>query len=102
MIRDLRIYAQAFEGTVKQYRDNTDLEVDAIVETDDGRWGAFEIKLGTGKIPEAVASLTKFRDRIDTTKSGAPAVLGVIVGSGYGYVRPEDNIHVIPIGALAP
>ena len=28
-------------------------------------------------------------------------VLGVIVGTGYGYVRP-DGIAVIPIGALAP
>jgi hypothetical protein len=28
-------------------------------------------------------------------------VLGVIVGSGYGYVR-DDGIHVIPVGALSP
>jgi len=100
VVRDLRVYAQAFDGQVKQYRDNKDLEVDAIVETDDGRWGAFEIKLGTGRIDEGVESLTKFHKKVDTAKCGEPAVLGVIVGSGYGYVR-DDGIHVIPVGALA-
>jgi uncharacterized protein len=38
---------------------------------------------------------------VDTAKRGKPAALGVIVGTGYGYVR-EDGIHVIPIGSLAP
>jgi len=100
VVRDLRVYAQAFDGRVKQYRDNKDLEVDAIVETNDGRWGAFEIKLGSSRVDEGVESLTKFHKKIDTAKAGEPAVLGVIVGSGYGYVR-DDGIHVIPIGALA-
>jgi uncharacterized protein len=101
VVRDLRIYAQAFDGRVKQYRDNKGVEVDAIVETDDGRWAAFEIKLGPGRVEEAAASLGAFARKIDTAKSGAPSVLGVITGSGYGYVR-DDGIHVIPIGALGP
>ncbi|MHB1538371.1 MAG: hypothetical protein ACYCUM_04730 [Solirubrobacteraceae bacterium] len=42
-----------------------------------------------------------FARRIDTQRSGAPATLGVIVATGYGYVRP-DGIAVIPIGALRP
>lgn len=101
VVRDLRVYAQAFEGSVKQYRDNKGVEVDAIVETDDGRWGAFEIKLGQGRVDDAVKSLQAFAAKVDTVKSGAPSVLGVIIGSGYGYVR-ADGIHVIPIGALGP
>jgi predicted AAA+ superfamily ATPase len=101
VIRDLRIYAQAFDGRVKQYRDNKGVEVDAIVETDDGRWAAFEIKLGQGRIQEAVDSLRRFMAKVDMTKSGTPSALGVITGSGYGYVR-DDDIHVIPIGALGP
>jgi uncharacterized protein len=40
------VYAQAFDGRVKQHRDNKGVEVDAVVETDDGRWAAFEVKLG--------------------------------------------------------
>ena len=99
VIRDLRIYAQTFDGHVKQYRDNKDLEVDAIVQTNDGRWAAFEVKLGPGRVQQGADSLEKFHAKVDTTQHGEPAVLGVIVGSGYGYVR-SDGIHVIPIGAL--
>jgi uncharacterized protein len=101
VIRDLRIYAQQIEGSVLQYHDNTGLEVDAIVETADGRWGAFEIKLGGKLIDEGASNLTTFVNRIDTRKSGAPAIAAVITGTGYGYVR-EDGIAVVPIGALAP
>lgn len=101
VVRDLRVYAQAADATVLQYRDNTDLEVDAIVETADGRWAAFEVKLGPGLIDEGAATLLRFAERVDTTKCGRPVVLGVIVGTGYGYVR-DDGIAVIPIGALCP
>ena len=101
VIRDLRVYAQGIAGTVLQYRDNTGLEVDAIVETADGRWGAFEIKLGGRLVEEGASNLTTFVNRVDTAKPGKPAIVGVITGTGYGYVRP-DGIAVIPIGALAP
>ena len=33
VIRDLRVHAQAGDANVYQYRDNTGLEIDAIVET---------------------------------------------------------------------
>lgn len=101
VVRDLRIYAQAFDGVVRHYRDNTGLEVDAIVETGDGRWAAFEVKLGHAQVDAAAAQLLKFRDRIDTSVCGAPAMLGVIVATGVGYLRPDD-VAVIPIGALGP
>lgn len=102
VVRDLRIYGQANDAQVMHYRDNTDLEVDAIVEARDGRWAAFEVKLGgEERIEEAAANLLTFADRIDTAKSGAPARLGVIVATGYGFVR-EDGIAVIPLGTLAP
>lgn len=101
VIRDLRIYAQLSGGTVLQYRDNTGLEVDAVIETADGRWSAFEIKLGTGRIDEAAASLRKFANRVDTDRAGDPGLLGVIVGNGYGYMR-DDGVSVLPLGALGP
>lgn len=101
VVRDLRVYAQATDASVFQYRDSDGLEVDAIIEAHDGRWAAFEIKLGFGQVEEAAASLRKFAGRIDTSRCGPPAALGVIVGSGYGY-RREDGVHVIPIGALGP
>jgi hypothetical protein len=101
VVRDLRVYAQASDAQVMQYRDNTGLEVDAIVETVAGRWAAFEVKLGPGLVDEGAATLLRFADRVDTSRSGLPSVLGVIVGSGYGYVR-GDGVAVIPIGALCP
>jgi uncharacterized protein len=100
VVRDLRVYSQPLDGAVFHYRDQSNLEVDAIVDTGD-RWAAFEVKLGPGQVDAAAASLTRFAERIDTEKRGEPVLLGVIVGSGYGYVRP-DGIHVIPVGALGP
>ena len=101
VIRDLRIYAQAAEAEVLQYRDNTGLEVDAIIQAGDGRWAAFEVKLGAARVDEGAASLLKFVERVDLDRCGKPSALGVIVSDGYGYVR-EDGISVIPIGALGP
>lgn len=101
VVRDLRIYAQAADAQVSQYRDSGGLEVDAIVEASDGRWMAFEVKLGHAQIDDAAANLTRFAARIDTTNSGDPALLGVIVATGYGY-RRNDGVAVIPIGALGP
>jgi predicted AAA+ superfamily ATPase len=99
VIRDLRVYAQAQDAQVLHYKDNTDLEVDAIVERADGAWAAFEIKLGTNYIEQAAANLRKFAERVDTTRCGTPRVLAVITAVGLGY-RREDGIQVIPIGAL--
>lgn len=101
VVRDLRVYAQANDGVVRHYRDNTGLEVDAIVETAAGGWAAFEVKLGQKLIDDAAAKLLTFAERIDTAVCGRPAALAVVVATGYGYVRP-DGVAVIPIGALAP
>ncbi len=101
VVRDLRVYSQAGRGEVRQFLDNKGLEVDAIVESD-GRWGAFEIKLGGEEnIEVAAANLLKFTGEVDTSRSGKPAVLGVIVAGGYGYAR-NDGVQVIPITALGP
>ena len=101
VVRDLRIYAQANDAEVLHYRDNTGLEVDAIVQAADGRWAAFEIKLGPGRVDEGARNLLKFADRVDQAVCGAPSSLGVIVATGYGYQRP-DGVGVIPVTALGP
>ncbi len=99
VVRDLRVYAQASGASVYHYRDNTGLEVDAIVDAGPGRWAAFEIKLGASRVDEGARTLLKLADRVDTDRCGKPAALGVIVGSGYGYARP-DGVGVIPVGGL--
>lgn len=101
VVRDLRVYSQAWRGRVVQFLDNKGLEVDAIVEFDTG-WAAFEIRLGGERpIEEAAGNLLKFAREVDTERSGEPAALGVIVSGGYGYAR-QDGVQVIPIAALGP
>ncbi len=101
VVRDVRVYADAADAAVYHYRDSDDLEIDIIVEARNGTWGAFEVKLGTGQVDQAAASLRRFAAKVDTEKVGAPAVLGVITANGYGLTRP-DGVVTIPIGALGP
>ena len=101
VIRDLRVYSQGLDGEVFHYRDDYGLEVDAIVQLRDGRWGAIEIKLGEGQVEQAAATLQRFAAQIDGSRSGSPAFLAVICGRGFGYRRP-DGVVVVPIGALGP
>lgn len=44
--RDLKIYAESFNAGVYHYQDYKHNEIDAVVELEDGRWCAFEIRLG--------------------------------------------------------
>jgi predicted AAA+ superfamily ATPase len=101
VVRDLRVLSQPLDGRVLHYRDNYGVEVDAIVQLADGRWGAFEVKLGSGEVDAAAASLLRFRRQIDTTRCGEPAVLGVICGTGFTY-RRDDGVAVIAVGSLGP
>jgi len=95
------VYAQAVDARLFACRDETGLEADAVIEMPDGRWAAFEVKLGHGDVKTAAARLIKLRDRVDPRLAGEPLALGVITATGYGYMR-EDGIAVIPIGALGP
>ncbi len=101
VIRDLRVLSQPLEGEVFHYRDDYGIEVDAIVQLIDGRWGAIEIKLGEGQVDQASANLKRFGEQIDSERSGPPLFLAVICGKGFGYRRP-DGVLVVPIGALGP
>ena len=101
VVRDLRIYAQPLGGRVFHYHDNTGLEADAIVETRDGGWAAFEVKLGRRDIEKAAEALLKLQDRVDPKRHGRPIALAVITADAYGIRRP-DGVWEIPVRALAP
>ena len=101
VVRDLRVYAQAADADVYHYREDGRLEVDAVVQAREGRWAAFEVKLGPKLVDDAARKLLRLAERVDQDLVGPPRALGVIVASGYGYVRP-DGVGVIPIGALGP
>lgn len=98
---DLQIYAESSGGSLYHYRDDADREVDAIVEAEDGSWGAFEIKLGAGQIDDAAKHLLKMRDLFES-KGSAPDVLCVLSGlSSLAYQR-SDGVFVVPITSLGP
>lgn len=101
VVRDLRVYAQAADATVFHYREKDGLEVDAIVEDDEGRWAAFEVKLGKRGIQEGTANLAKVANRMKGSSYGEPAALAVVVPNGYGAV-PKGQVGVVPVATLGP
>jgi predicted AAA+ superfamily ATPase len=98
VIRDLRIYSQHIDGNVSHYRDSSGLEADAVIQLDDGRWGAIEVKLGLQNVDDAARNLIKLEKLVEKNK---PSFLAVITGTKYAYKR-EDGVLVIPIGCLRP
>ncbi len=97
--RDIRVYAETNGARVYHYREQSGhLEADLIVEHTDGRWAAFEVKLGGTLIDEAAKSLLHLaRSRIATP----PVALAVVTTTEYAYLRP-DGIWIIPLGCLGP
>ena len=102
-VRDLRVYADTLDGTVKHYRDNAGLECDAVVHLEDGRWGGIEIKLGGDDlIKEGAESLITLRNKIvEKSDEKAPSFLLVLTAVGGAYKR-EDGVYVAPINLLKP
>ncbi len=101
-LRDVRVYLDATGGTTYQYRDSNGLEVDIIVELDDGRWGAIEVKLGENRIEEGAESLARFTRTVNLRAAGQPSFLAVLTGANVYAARRPDGIDVIPIAALGP
>lgn len=100
-VRDLRVYADAIDGSVYHYRDKQGLECDAVVHLRNGSYGLVEIKLGGEQaIEKGVGTLTELASKIDTTKMKAPSFLMVLTAVGdYAYQR-KDGVYVVPIGCL--
>lgn len=100
-MRDLRVFAEALNGSVYHYRDKNGLECDAVIHLRSGHYGLVEIKLGGDKlIEEGVQTLTSLAEKIDTTKMKKPSFLMVLTANGsYAYQR-TDGIYVVPIGCL--
>ncbi|MCL2243319.1 MAG: DUF4143 domain-containing protein [Treponema sp.] len=97
-LRDLSAYTEFYGGSLYHYRDNSNLEVDAIIEIKDG-WGAFEIKLGENQIEAAAQTLLRLKNKLVSAGAREPSCLGVITGGGLGRKR-KDGIYVIPVNAL--
>ncbi|WP_202982413.1 ATP-binding protein [Sharpea azabuensis] len=100
-IRDLRVYADALEGTVYHYRDKSGLECDSVIHLRDGRYGLIEIKLGgDDNIEHGAKTLKKLKDTIDTDRMKEPSFMMVLVGKGKYAYRRDDGVYVVPITCL--
>ena len=101
-MRDLRVYAQSFGARLHYYRDENNLEADAVIDGLDGRWAAVKIKLGgAAATKRAMDSLRTLRSRVDTARRGDPARLIVLTAFGPGY-QTDDGVAVAPLTALRP
>ena len=101
VVRDLRVYAQPLGGRLSHWRDNNQHEVDIIITLDDGRWGAIEVKMNPDAVDAAAASLLRFKDKVDTAKTGEPAFLAVATTRAAA-LRRGDGVYVLPVASLGP
>ena len=94
----VRTYAQAAEAGVHHLRTRDgDHEVDLIVERDDLRVVAFEVKLAPSVSDADVAHLTWLRNRL-----GPDLIDAAVITTGRHAYRRPDGIAVIPAGLLGP
>ncbi len=106
-LRDIRIYASCMPectaDSVRYYRDADGLEVDAVIQLRDGRWGAIEIKLSESKVAQAEASLLRLRGKVQANpaaRNPEPSFMMVLVGNGSGAFRLPSGVCVVPLTAL--
>lgn len=108
-VHDLRCYAEAAFGhgaRLHHYRDADGLEVDAVIELDDGRWGAVEVKLGENKVDDAAKSLRRLEGKVGRNplaRNPHPTFKLVLLGACemVRYDRSLD-VFVAPLVMLGP
>lgn len=100
--RDLQIYAEAIGARLYHYQDYNNNEIDAVIELEDGRWGAFEIKLGADRIDEGAKNLLDVRAKMlqSNPQAHVADVMGVICGLTNSIYQRPDGVWVIPVTAL--
>lgn len=95
---DLRVYAQACEATVNHLRTRDgDHEIDLIVERDDGRILAVEVKLVADPDPGDLKHLHWLRVQL-----GDDLLDSVVITTGRHAYRRPDGVAVIPAALLGP
>ena len=106
-LRDLRVYASAMQLTpepqIHYYSDADGLEIDAVIELPDGRWGAIEIKLSEEKALQAEKSLLRLRDKVaanPAARNRQPAFLAVLVGKATFARKTPAGVYVVPLTSL--
>ncbi len=96
VMKDLNVFAQSLNGKLYFYRDEKGHEIDAIIELDDSRWIAIEIKLSLLEAIEAVKTLNKNIDILKMTGKHSKPCLKMIITNTEHTVLGEDNTYIIP------
>ena len=60
-IRDLKAYSMSLGGSISYYHDRYDLEADAVLHLEDGRYALIEFKLGSKEIEEGAGHLKEIK-----------------------------------------
>lgn len=80
------------------YRDRDGTEVDLVLETDDGRVAAIEIKASGSPSGADHRGLEDLRDRV--TEAGGEFVFGLLLHAGPHHLRLGDRIGSAPIESI--
>lgn len=107
-MHDLAVYAGALpeapHDPLRYYRDSDGLEVDAVIELRDGRWAAFEIKLGEAAADAGIKALVRLRSKVaanPAARNPKPTFMAVLTGAGeMARYDKESDVYVIPLTAL--
>ena len=90
-------------GRISYYNDRSNLEVEAALHLDDGRYGLIEFKLKSRGVEEGASHLLEAERLIKKTqksKSGLKVleleVLMIITGGEIAYIRP-DGVKIVPV-----
>lgn len=105
-MRDLKVYAHPLGGKLSYYHDRYDLEADAVLHLDDGRYALIECKLGSEEIEKGAEHLLELKKLIEKRNKDEkqmplrlPDLLIVLTGGEIAYTR-GDGVKIIPIGCL--
>ncbi len=100
--RDLKVYAESLGASLFHYQDYLEKEIDAVIELADGRWCAFEIRLGANQIDNAAENLLRIKTRIERDGGNPPSLMAVISGLSNAAYKRTDGVYILPITALKP
>ncbi|WP_342767041.1 ATP-binding protein [Acidipropionibacterium virtanenii] len=97
-VQSVRVYAEAMNASIGHLRTkNGDHEVDIVVETDDRRIIAIEVKLADTVSDDDVSHLHWLRGQVGPLLTDA-----VVLNTGPYAYRREDGIAVVPLALLGP
>ncbi|MDR2973960.1 MAG: DUF4143 domain-containing protein [Propionibacteriaceae bacterium] len=99
-LRDLAVYADSISATLNHYRDDSGLDVDAVLAKPSGAWAGIEIKWNAEAEDAAATSLLRPRDKMAAGGQKEPAFLAIMVGLGEFANVGTDGGVVIPCDTL--